>query len=693
MPLEVGAVLSDLADVVNLAVGAEVSRKSVAGLRKSVKGHRPDDDVRNFAWKVQESEESTRLVTKLSKSAGIEESDVLDFVDELCRVCWTVAGETVAGIEETALAAATEEVKQLKHTLNQCNLDTMKQMAAMRNGNHADNVLGDDEVTFHEPLKYLDPSIRELVLRVVGDKVRQLEMETAPPSLLKAITELSTLGPWRALPGGDMSGSELRQQLAEAEDAAQELQERADALEAELKGARPAVEEARAAAQAAERALGEVKEREAALLAQEAQLLRANEDLKRSHDAMGTECRRLEERAAGQQAEIAQLQEVSARHQVLHARAEEEVQRQHEEKGVLLKATEQLRGDVASLTGELAQSKGQLAQLKDEMQHAREIKERLEEAQAEMKAQRLEMQRAHDEVARRASTLEAQLKDVKLSYEKLEIEAKAMREEAAQRGNKKAAGTQTKLTGKSIDDQGEEVKRLRVMLVELQTKLGELVEKCSKGGVGDVAEIAESLGLGHLLGKPTVFQRLYEDAMDRVERLEKLRAKVNHERKRLGAPPEENEASILEMAEARPSPVRPARTHVAFEEPAPPAAQASGSASRLSYPAVATASTSMHRAPLASPSTFAALESIAGTRRDQDTGPRDAQTSTHRRVLIDDGSPRDGEAARPRRLSRAAESLPTLPPPTVGAFRAGTRSVMDLHLSGRPKRQSQSWWI
>lgn len=688
---------------------------NATGIRRNAKGHRLDSDERKFAWKVQEHQDSTRLVSKLSKSSGISESDIFDFVDDLCRVCWAVAGETTLG--EGALAAATEEVKQLKQKMNECNLDAVKQMAAMRNSTHADNILGDDEVTFHEPLKYLDAPTRELVLRVVGDKVRQLELETAPPSLVKAITSLSAMGPWRPLPGADDSRSELRQQIAEFEDQTQELQDRADALERELENARPAVNEAKSVAAAAERALGEAKEREAALRAQEAalraqeaQLRAANEVLQKSRDALGEECRRLEEKVAGQSAEIAQLRTESARHQEAIAVAEKEVQQQKEEKGILMKAAEQLRADVSDLTGELSQSREQLAKVKDEMQHAQEIKGRLEQAQAELQAQLLESQRAHNEVAQRATTLESQLKDLQACYNKLDMESKAMREELAKKENTKentkAAGTQTKLIGKTIDDQVEEIKRLRVMLVELQTKLGELIEKCAKmGSGGDIAEIAESLGLGHLLQKRTVFQRLYEDAMDRVERLEKLRTKIRSEKQRLGVPVEENEPSVLELAEARLSPRRRATAHVSFETPASPAARAPTASQRMSCPAVSTAATSTQRGPVAT-STHSLVSRIAsgaaplaassgGWCSREQAEAHEASPLGRRRVLSDATcSPRDGEVARqPPRLSRAAESLPTLPPPTVGAFRAGTRSVMDLHLSGRPKRSSQSLWM
>merc|ERR1712113_1256278 len=60
------------------------------------------------------------------------------------------------------------------------------------------------------------------------------------------------------------------------------------------------------------------------------------------------------------------------------------------------------------------------------------------------------------------------------------------------------------------------------------------MEKCRRKGVGDaVAHIAEELGLQDVLKEKTVFQRLYDDAMHRVNRLEKLREKVKKQRQDL----------------------------------------------------------------------------------------------------------------------------------------------------------------
>merc|ERR1719253_963009 len=108
-----------------------------------------------------------------------------------------------------------------------------------------------------------------------------------------------------------------------------------------------------------------------------------------------------------------------------------------------------------------------------------------------------------------------------------------MREELARRNNTRTSGTQTTLTGSKLDEQAAEKSKMKLMLEELQTKLKELMTAYRRK-FGDAAtKIADGLGLKELLKEETVFQRLYDDAMDRVDRLEKLRTKVKKERQGL----------------------------------------------------------------------------------------------------------------------------------------------------------------
>ena len=60
-------------------------------------------------------------------------------------------------------------------------------MLASKTGSHFDANPGDDTITFHEPMQYLDTETKDLVMNIVCDKMRQLEHSTAPPSLVQAL--------------------------------------------------------------------------------------------------------------------------------------------------------------------------------------------------------------------------------------------------------------------------------------------------------------------------------------------------------------------------------------------------------------------------------------------------------------------------------------------------------------------------
>merc|ERR1712019_11199 len=95
---------------------------------------------------------------------------------------------------------------------------------------------------------------------------------------------------------------------------------------------------------------------------------------------------------------------------------------------------------------------------------------------------------------KRANRLEKELQDLTERFQKLEEEAEEMRKELARRNNTRTVGCQTNLTGDKIDGQAKEMKRLRVMLEELQTKMKELVSRCRAKFGAEVKDIAEYLG-------------------------------------------------------------------------------------------------------------------------------------------------------------------------------------------------------
>merc|ERR1719235_2867855 len=92
---------------------------------------------------------------------------------------------------------------------------------------------------------------------------------------------------------------------------------------------------------------------------------------------------------------------------------------------------------------------------------------------------------------------------------------------------------QTDLGGSEVDEHVKQIKQLRVMLEELQMKFKELLDKCKERGFGDELEkIAQDMGIEAMFAYSTrpVFQRLYEDALRRIRKLEKIRESIRLER-------------------------------------------------------------------------------------------------------------------------------------------------------------------
>lgn len=95
-----------------------------------------------------------------------------------------------------------------------------------------------------------------------------------------------------------------------------------------------------------------------------------------------------------------------------------------------------------------------------------------------------------------------------------------------------ACQTQTDMQGSDVAHQ-EDVNKYRVMLEEMQMKFKELMQKCRQRGFGaQVEEITHEIGLEEVIGTRAVFQRLYEDAQRRAEKLDRIRAQLQTERDR-----------------------------------------------------------------------------------------------------------------------------------------------------------------
>jgi hypothetical protein len=422
-----------------------------------------------------------KALNSLSKTTGKEMDELETFGREICRSVWIEADAVMSS--EGPVAVARDEIACLKKKLTDCNLSTMKQMLAAKSGLQHEGAFGDDTIIFHEPMRYLDPDAKELVLSIVCDKMRQLENNTAPPSLVQALVQHAEA---QANPAETASMQELLETKAQLEDARADLKKARLRMEAAEELSRKFEVSLKAAEDRLKKLELELNQTKSLLAVTQAQLVKAEHDLvnlRAEHEAL--------------QASHAKLQELSAQQQA-------EIEKQKRELEMERRANERLKAEV----------------------------ERLQE------------------YVKKTQELERQLKALQVRFDELESEAIAMREELARRNNTRTHGTQTTLTGTKLDEKFAETRKLKLMLEELQTKLKELMTEYRRK-FGDAAtKIANDLGLKELLKEETVFQRLYDDAIERVHRLEKLREKVKLERRGIpGAPVETPEVPIMQLVE------------------------------------------------------------------------------------------------------------------------------------------------
>jgi len=358
-------------------------------------------------------------------------------------------------------------------------------------------------------------------LRIVNEKMRLLEFRHAPPSLVEALVRSAdaVAAPTEA-PVDAEELKELRAELAESRSQHKMTRRRLD--EAEEKGRKweGLLAQEQAKTREVERVLAEVREQEAALRA-------AHEELQKVSER--------------QQAEIQQQQAEIQRQLVEIERQKAELQEQRLE-------LERQRGEIARQRGEIERLCCEIERLKAEVEKERH-------ANAELRTEIGRLKEKIREYACRVEKLEQDLQEMTARFQALEKEAKAMRDELARRNNTRTHGTQTSLTGPQIDEKTEEIKRLKLMMEELQMKMKELMDQCRRKFGGDVKKMAADLGLDELMKEHTVFQRLYDDALDRVDRLEKLRDKIRRERRPAGHTSPRSAAMVDEILASPEQPV------------------------------------------------------------------------------------------------------------------------------------------
>lgn len=445
-----------------------------------------DGVERAYFLHVQNADTYSGLVRAIGSRKGKTEAEAHELVDSLCILCWELCDRFVltggkTGSSGNLLAVARSENERLRKQIVDCNRRALKQVQSVNSSvQHQD----EGAVDFYEPLQYLDKETRELCVSIILDKIEQLASGNAPSSLVKMLSEAITDCKQNARKSGVENIGEEIGDDDEDDDAAagKHVAQRESRKEKSL---RQMIQEK----EAMEEMLGDAKERESCL----------QEHLKDSEDKITKLEQQLQASSQRAARAASELSEMKSRLE----KAEAEMARMScSLTGSMLGAAENKSIQTASPGNEVTT---QTASPGDEVNivllggASGSIQQKDHEAAEDCEIAPAAQQMADRVVSHQASVL-------------------------CQAGVSQLV--QTNLVGENIVNMKHENKKLKVMLEEMKAKLNDLMSECKKKGLGDVVrEICDSVGLGKLLTCRSVFEKLYQDALDRVHRLQLLREK------------------------------------------------------------------------------------------------------------------------------------------------------------------------
>jgi len=445
---------------------------------------------------VESSDAYQRVLNALEGHISLKKGRGPVLLEALCGDCYAecervICREAKKGADQGMNAAALDilkaEVERLKDLMTDCNKTSLRQVAALSSSVRHES---ENDVHFYEPLKYLEPRVRAVVMDILAYKFWQLEKGSAPPWLMERLQEkmevLEVAKPEDEADEDDLverHATQGRRRLSKDGDVGGTGGGGGSSDEEEGGGERTqhrfeqAMERQKTMEETMERKDDEI-----------ADLLRANAELRRL--------------SASQASEIEALQrEENFR---LAADQEEEVE----------KELQRLPGDRDCSMG--ANAPGADGRCVD--------------VTCADSSRRTGTGRS-----RRDSTSQYHAEDAKAF-----CDASGNARGIAREGGAGSAlaqmsrHTQTTLTGENLATLQENNARLKVTLEEVKEKFGDLMQEGKKMGINSTLDhIVDKVGLKPLLRSRGVFEKLYRDAFDRIERLEKLREK--HRRERQGA--------------------------------------------------------------------------------------------------------------------------------------------------------------
>lgn len=541
--------------------------------RKSSIKESKEDSWQKFFKKIADVHQYKLMVDAPSE-------DIASLCEDICRLCWERCQS-----EQDVLRKRIEDlnlncVKQVTQLKSQIiKKEAPKQATGM-------NIEPADLIEFYEPLRYMEETTKELIFTILADKMRQIESGSAPNSLMKNVGNAGgEAGEWKAkfdeaearAKAAEESVARLGRQLAESEGQIGELQgtvrekqaeleasngrERVlqgqvDELEEALKGTKQQIEKLEAANLLLEQQVAALEKRQAELEQEIEQHKATITGLKEQVATLETELEEMHEwkRKAEQYQKQLENQIAELKHELevmteKYEASQKEVERLEKRVAELEAQNAELQERAEKAEAKLKEVQAELEVMTAKFEEAKKEIERLERYCAELEEKNKalekrameaeeklrEAQREIDKLVNECQKLQLRAETAEARAEKAEAERDELKAELARRNNTRTMGTQTSLKGETIQEQKDENKRLKSMLEEMKMKLQDLMNELKKKGMGSqVEELVEKFGLAPLMKARTCFDRLYNDAMDRVHRMEKLRekyAKEDHAKK------------------------------------------------------------------------------------------------------------------------------------------------------------------
>eukprot|EP00927_Polykrikos_kofoidii_P064946 TRINITY_DN60750_c0_g1_i1.p1 TRINITY_DN60750_c0_g1~~TRINITY_DN60750_c0_g1_i1.p1 ORF type:complete len:600 (-),score=101.45 TRINITY_DN60750_c0_g1_i1:156-1955(-) len=409
-----------------------------------------------------------------------------DRVDKACRICWQVHSDDVA---------------QVLRNMKELNLRSLKQVSVLRDeltklgrcgdpASKCEKIGSEIAVEFCEPLRHVDSVTRDLVLAILGDKVRQIHSANPPAYLIRALAEAGTV---------DFDG--WREKFELARQRAQTAEENNCKLEQHLKDASDEVSQL------------------------QDQLVTKDQHLR----SMEQELKGVQERERLLQKKVAKLvDDLASAHKSIQ-RLEKDSDKWQEKVQKLFEENRCVKEELAHVSARLKVAQEEIVQRLSRIESleiaAREAQQLLQTIEKRFQ----EAQKRIDDLLKRCEDLRNTVALANARAKALEEENKELQTELAFYKGKKTAmvSTQTMLQGKHIDEQAGEQLRLKNDLGELRSKVTDLCAELQRKGIED---LIQQVGLEKLMKPPACYERLHKDAELRATRLEKMQDKASEER-------------------------------------------------------------------------------------------------------------------------------------------------------------------